>query len=81
MDTGETRPVVPLSEPNPPPPWIALAFAACFGTGAILAAIIAGYIAAAPLVLGCLHCFDVSYGRRSSIVEVAQLLHNPARRP
>lgn len=81
MGIGETGSVVPLSEPSPPPTWIALAFAAYFGAGAILAAITAGYIAAAPLVLGCLHCFDVSYGRRSSIVEVAQLLHNPARQP
>ena len=81
MGIGETGQVVPLSEPSPPPTWIALAFAACFGAGAILAAIMAGYIAAAPLVLGCLHCFDVSYGRRSSIVEVAQLLHNPTRQP
>lgn len=65
---------------RPPPPWVALAFAAVFGAGAIVAALTAGYIAAAPLVLGSLHCFDVSYGRRNSLIEVAQALRYERRR-
>jgi len=57
-----------------PPPWVAIAFAACFGAGAIVTALTAGYAASVPLVLGSLHCFDVSYGRRNSVVEVVRLL-------
>ena len=65
---------------KPPPSWVALTFAAGFGAAAVVVALTTAAIGAAPLVLASLHCFDVSYGRRNSVVEVARLLGYERRR-
>jgi hypothetical protein len=62
-----------------PSRWIALAFAAIFGAGAVAAALL-GQGHDVTLVLGMLFvvCFNVAFGRRPVAVQVASAL---ARRP